>query len=57
MKITKDEIEKLLATMNRLEATEIELDINFFDEYTVDSIDFDIWKFGQYFTTVFAIEK
>jgi hypothetical protein len=57
MKITRDEVEKLLAKMYRLEATEVELDIDFFDEFTVDSIDFDIWKMGQYFMTVLTIEK
>lgn len=57
MKITRDEVEKLLATMYRLEATEVELDIDFFDSFTVGSIDFDIWKFGQYFTTALSIEK
>ena len=57
MKITRNEVEKLLATMYRLEATEVELDFDFYDDFTVDSVDFDIWKSGQYFTTVLTIEK
>lgn len=57
MKMTRDEVEKLLATMYRLEATEVELDIDFFDDPAVDSIDFDIWKFGKYFTTALTIGK
>lgn len=57
MKITRDEVEKLLATMYRLEATEVELDIDFFDSFTVESIDFDIWKFGGYFTTALTVEE
>lgn len=57
MKMTRNEVEKLLATMYRLEATEVELDFDFYDDFTVDSVDFDIWKSGQYFTTVLTIEK
>ena len=57
MKITRSEVEKLLATMYRLEATEVELDIDFFDSFVVDYIDFDIWKFGQYFTTALSVEE
>lgn len=56
MKITRDEVEKLLATMYRLEATEVELDFDCYDS-TVDSVDFDIWKFGKFFTTALTIEK
>ena len=55
MKITRNEVEKLLATMYRLEATEVELDIDFSDGPAVDYIDFDILKFGKYFTTVLSI--
>lgn len=42
MKITRDEVEKLLATMYRLEATEVELDIDADFDGIVSSIDFDI---------------
>lgn len=57
MKITRNEVEKLLATMYRLEATEVELDFDFSDYFTVDSVDFDIWKFGYFFTTALTIEE
>jgi hypothetical protein len=59
MKITRNEVEKLLATMYKLEATEVELDISGGMDYTggVDMIEFDIWKFGQYFTTALIIEE
>ena len=57
MKITRDEVEKLLATMYRLEATEVELDIDTDFDGIVGSIDFDIWKFGQFLTTALTIEK
>lgn len=56
MKITRDEVEKLLATMYRLEATEVKLDVDCDYEF-VNSIDFDIWKFGQYFITALTIER
>ena len=56
MKMTRDEVEKLLATMYRLEATEVELDING-DIDGVNTIDFDIWKFGHYFSTALTIEE
>ena len=61
MKITRGEVEKLLATMYRLEATEVELDIDInhygYHGISVDYIDFDIWKMGQYFTTALTIEE
>lgn len=57
MKITRDEVEKLLATMYRLEATEVELDIVYSDYSGDNSIDFDIWKLGHYFTTALTIEE
>lgn len=57
MKMTRDEVEKLLATMYRLEATEVELDIDYDFDASVDCIEFDIWKFGQYFTTALIIEE
>lgn len=56
MKITRDEVEKLLATMYKFKATEVELDIDYFGS-SVDYLDFDIWKNGHYFCTVFTIEK
>ena len=56
MKMTRDEVEKLLGTMYRLEATEVELDIDI-DFDSANSIDFDIWKCGQYFATALMIEK
>lgn len=56
MKITKDEVKKLLEVMDRLEATEIELDVDCDYEFA-NHIDFDIWKSGQYFTTVLTIER
>lgn len=57
MKMTRNEVEKLLATMYRLEATEVELDIDCSDYSGNNSIDFDIWKFGHYFTTALTIEE
>ena len=59
MKITRDEVEKLLDTMHRLEATEVELDICGSMDYTggVDMIEFDIYKFGSYVTTALIVEK
>ena len=56
MIITRNEVEKLLATMYRLEVTEVELDTNHLDS-PIEYIDFDIWKMGQYFTTALTIEK
>lgn len=56
MKMTRDEVEKLLATMYRLEATEVELDIDYFGS-SIDYLDFDIWKCGEYFTTALTLEK
>jgi len=56
MKITRDEVEKLLATMYKFEATEVELDIGYFDS-SIDYLDFDIWKNEHYFCTAFTIEK
>ena len=61
MKITRAEVEKLLATMYRLKATEVELDVEHFgsaiDASDIDYIGFDIWKDGKYFTTVLTIEN
>ena len=56
MKITREEVEKLLATMYRLEATEVELDFDYYGP-SVDYLDFDIWKFGRYFTTALSIKE
>ena len=56
MKMTRNEVEKLLATMYRLEATEVKLDIDYFGS-SIDYLDFDIWKGGQYFTTALTLEK
>ena len=55
--MTRNEVEKLLATMYRLEATEVELDIDVDFDGIVGSIDFDIWKCGRFFTTALTIEK
>lgn len=57
MKMTKSEIEKLLATMNKFEATEVELDINTDCFPNKDYIDFDIWEFGHFFITALTIEE
>ena len=59
MKMTRDEVEKLLTTMDRLEATEVSLDISGDMSYSggVDMIEFDIYKFNKYFTTALTIEE
>lgn len=57
MKITRKEVEKLLAVMYKLEVKEAILDIDYDEDESIDSIDFDIWKFGNYFITALTIEK
>lgn len=57
MKITREEIEKMLATMKENNIKELELDFGYDLADSVDEIDFDHWENNKYCGTILSIKE